>query len=55
MYCFENCRIFVILNLISCVGYSFCYCKGSESSLLKFLTIRKILPMVFVENFLSYL
>ena len=40
MYCFEDCRVFVILNLVGCVSYSFCDCKRSESSLLEFLTFR---------------
>ena len=50
---FENCRICVILDLISCVSYSFCNCEGSKSSLLKFLALGEILAMIFVENFLS--
>ena len=54
MYCFKNCRILIILNLVSCVSYSLCNGERSESSLLEFLALREILAMIFVENFLSY-
>ena len=53
MHCFKNRRILIILNLVGCVGDSVCNSKRSESSSLKFLTLRNFWEMIFVKNFLS--
>ena len=55
MHRFMNCEILIVLNLTGCVSYSFCYCKGSELSLMKFSAVGNSLAIVFVQNHSSYL
>ena len=55
MTSFDNCRVFIVLNLIGGIHDTLGNGKGSKSSLLKFMTASKVLFAIFVEYFLSYL
>ena len=55
MNSFEKCRVSIVLNLIGSIRDTLSNGKGSKPSLLKFLASCKVLFVVFVEYFLSYL
>ena len=55
MNSFENCRVFIVLNLIKDIRDTTGNGEGSKSSLLKFLVSCEVLFVVFVKYFLSYL
>ena len=52
---FDNCRVFVILNLIGGIRNTLGDRERSKSSFLKFLAPCEILFVIFVKYFLSYL
>ena len=54
MNIFDNCRVFIVLNLIGGIGDTPGNGKGSKSSLLKFLAPSVVLFVIFVKYFLTY-
>ena len=55
MNSFDNCTVFIVLNLIGGIRDVLGNGKGSKSSLLKFLAACNALFVIFIEYFLSYL
>ena len=55
MNSFDNCRVFIILNLIGGIRNTLGNGKRSKSSFLKFLASCEILFVIFVKYVLSYL
>ena len=51
---FDNCRVFIVLNLIGGFRNTLGNGKGSKSSTLKFLAACKVVFVIFVKYFLSY-
>ena len=54
MNSFDNCGVFIVLNLIGVIRDTLGNGEGSKSSLLKFLAACEVLFVIFVEYFLSY-
>ena len=54
MNSFDNCRVFIVLNLIGGIRDTLGDGKRSKPSLLKFLAACRVLLVIFVEYFLSY-
>ena len=55
MISFDNCRVFIALDLVGGFGDSLGDSKRSQSSLLKFLATCEVLFVIFIEYLLSYL
>ena len=51
---FNNCRVFIVLDLVGGISDTLGDSKRSESSLLKFFASCEILCVIFIEYFLPY-
>ena len=55
MNSFDNCRVFIVLDLVRGISNTLGDSKRSKTSLLKFLATCEVLFVIFIEYLLSYL